>query len=310
MLIVFGSIYLDYSFTIDHLPEPGETVISPRYDTAPSGRGANQSLAAARMGAKTAIIGKVGDDGMGQRVLANLRRYEVMTSGVAKSEDLPTGMASVIKTPKGDNAIIVASGANATVKADQVPDEILHEDNVVLMQMELPLLENMDVMRRAKNNGAKVILNLAPAVKVSAEALSCINVLIVNQVEARHLSQALGLPGDIDKTKLAQALSQLGKLDCIITSGQDGVVAATKDGAVWIAQSMKIENPVDTSGASDCFCGTFAALIHEGRDFADALHYAIVASGLSCMKEGTQDSYPYSSDVEENLDAVPRPQKQ
>ena len=105
------------------------------------------------------------------------------------------------------------------------------------------------------------------------------------------------------------ALSKLGQLDCIITLGGDGLVAVTKSGETWVVDSMKLEEVVDTTGAGDCFCGTFAALMHEKKSFADALHRSVVAAGLSCMKAGTQDSYPYSADVEENMDRVAYPQK-
>lgn len=309
MLVVFGSINMDFNFSVNALPQVGETVLSPVYDTLPGGKGANQALAAARTGAKTAIIGKVGDDGMGQRILMNLRRNEVMTSGVARSETLPTGMASVVKNAQGQSFVVVASGANATVAADQVPDEVLHDKNVLLMQMEIPFTENLDVMKRAKEHGAQVILNLAPAIKIPPEALTLVDTLIVNQIEARQLAQSVGLDANIDLKKLAMALSKLGQLDCIITLGGDGLVAVTKSGETWVVDSMKLEEVVDTTGAGDCFCGTFAALMHEKKSFADALHRSVVAAGLSCMKAGTQDSYPYSADVEENMDRVAYPQK-
>ncbi len=309
MLVVFGSINMDFNFTVNALPQVGETVLSPRYDTLPGGKGANQALAAARAGAKTAIIGKVGDDGMGQRILMNLRRNEVMTSGVARSESLPTGMASVVKNAQGQSFVVVASGANATVGADQVPDDILHDKNIVLMQMEIPFTENLDVMKRAKEHGAQVILNLAPAIKIPQEALKLVDTLIVNQIEARQLAQSVGVDPNIDLKKLAAAMSKLGNLDCIITLGGDGLVAVTRGGETWGVSSMKLDEVVDTTGSGDCFCGTFAALIHEKKSFADALHRAVVAAGLSCTKEGTQDSYPFSADVDDHMDRVPYPQK-
>lgn len=309
MLVVFGSINMDFNFIVNALPHPGETVIAPQYEMSPGGKGANQALAAARSGAKTAIIGKIGDDGMGQRILMNLRRNEVMTSGVARSEHLPTGMASVIKNAKGENVVVVASGANAMVQADQVPDEILHAQNVVLMQMEVPFEQNLDVMKRAKQHGAQVILNLAPAIKIAPEALRLVDTLIVNQIEARQLAGSIGLDPQLDLKKLALAMSKLGELNCIVTLGGDGVVATTKASEMWSVPSMKLDKVVDTTGSGDCFCGTFAALIHEKKSFPDALHRAVVAAGLSCTKEGTQDSYPYSGDIEDFLDQVPYPTK-
>jgi ribokinase len=309
MLIVFGSINMDFYSTVAAMPQPGETVLSPRYDTHPGGKGANQALAAAMTGAKTAIIGKIGDDGMGQRILTNLRRHEVMTSGVARSESLPTGMASVIRNQKGEKFIIASSGANAEVKADQVPDDILHDKNMVLLQMELPLVESVDVMVRAKEHGAKVILNLAPAIKIPTDALKLVDTLIVNQIEARQLARSFGMDDTIDLTMLARALQTLGDMNCIVTLGGKGLVAVEKSGEAWAFKSMKLEEVVDTAGAGDCFCGTLAAMMHNGADFLEAVHTAIVAAGLSCTKEGIQDSYPFLADVKDNLDKVEKPQQ-
>lgn len=309
MLIVFGSINMDYHFKVKALPQMGETILAPEYSTSPGGKGSNQAIAAARVGAKTAIVGKVGDDGMGQRILAHLRRNEVMTSGVARSEKRPTGMASVIRDASGDNAIIVASGANMAVAGDQVPDDILHDKNVVLMQNEVPLPETVDVITRANKCGAKVILNLAPAIKLPLETLKMLDVLIVNQIEARQLADSIGVDANASLIKLAQALAQLGDLDCIITLGGDGLVAVSDKGRIWEVPSMKLEEVVDTAGSGDCFCGTFASLIHENKSFEDALHYSVVAAGLSCKKFGTQESYPYLGDIEDNLDKVEFPTK-
>lgn len=309
MLVVFGSINMDFHFTVSALPQVGETVLAPQYDTAPGGKGANQALAAARAGAKTAMIGMVGDDGMGQRILNHLRRNEVMTSGIARSDTLPTGMASVIVDGTGKKMVIVASGANTAIKGDQAPDEILHAKNVVLMQMEIPLPESLDVMMRAKKNGAKVILNLAPAIKIPPEALKLVDTLIVNQIEARQLAQGIGIDISKGMQQLALSLSRLGPLNCIVTLGGEGIVAATKTGQIWAAPSMTLEKVVDTAGAGDCFCGTFAAEIHNGKSFTDAIHRATVASGLSCMKAGVQPSYPYLGDIEENMGRAEYPKQ-
>src|SRR5688572_17459810 len=124
MIIVFGSINMDLNMGMDHFPRPGETVLSRTYSTSPGGKGANQALACARTGAKTALVGRVGDDGMGLRILNSLKKHEVMTSGVSTSEVMPTGLAVVMHS-QAENQIVVASGANSEVTADQVPDEVL-----------------------------------------------------------------------------------------------------------------------------------------------------------------------------------------
>lgn len=302
MIIVFGSINMDLNLKLKRFPDAGETILSPSYTMTPGGKGANQAMASARAGAKTALIGKVGDDGPGLRILNHLKRNEVMTSGVAKSTEWPTGMAMVAKEKDGENRIIVASGANLEVSAEQAPPEIFNENNVLLVQMEVPMEQNALVMKNAKDNGSKVIMNLAPALTIPKALLSLVDYLIVNQIEARQLAEKLKINIDGDTSKLAAALAKEGNLTCIVTLGPDGIVAVNPDGKGLKIPSMKIENVVDTTGAGDCFCGTFAACVHEGKDMNTALRMATVASGLSCRDVGTQASYPYLADIEEAMD--------
>lgn len=302
MIIVFGSINMDMSLKLKSFPEEGETVLSSSYISAPGGKGANQALAAARIGAKTALVGKIGDDGPGLRILSNLKRNAVMTSGIAKSENLPTGMAFIMKDKSGENRIVVASGANSQVSADQAPAEILHRDNIVVLQMEVPIEQNAIVMKTARENGAKVILNMAPSLAIPKQMLSLVDYLIVNQIEARQLGARLKIDVEHDTSKLAAALAKEGNLTCIVTLGAEGVVCVSPDGKGYKIPSMNLgEKAVDASGAGDCFCGTFAACIHDGKTLETALRMATIASGLSCLKEGTQDSYPYVDDVKEVL---------
>lgn len=306
MIIVFGSINVDLNMQVKSFPEAGETVLSSNYDLTAGGKGANQALAAARIGAKTAIVGKVGDDGMGLRVLNNLKRNEVMTSGVAKSEELPTGMATIIKEANGENRIIVASGANMEVSAEQAPSDILHDGNIVLLQMELPMEQNAIVMKTAHDTGAKVVLNLAPALEMPKKMLELVDYLIVNQIEARQLAEKLGIKADGNAKVLAQALAKEGNLTCVLTMGPDGVVAVEPDGKGLQIEALKLgDAAIDTTGAGDCFCGTFTACLHEKKPLTDALKMATIASGLACKKQGTQDAYPYLEEINEMLDGFP-----
>jgi ribokinase len=306
MIIVFGSINLDMNANVKSFPQPGETVISHSYTLSPGGKGANQALAAARIGAKTALVGKVGDDAAVLRVLNYLKRHEVMTSGVAKSEFLPTGIATIFKDRQGENSIVVASGANAEVSESQVPTDILHSKNILLTQMEIPLEQNAIVMKRAYDTGAKVVLNLAPAIEVPKQLLMLVDYLIVNQIEARQLAKKMSIAVDQDAKKLALALAKEGKLTCIITMGKYGVVCAEESGKGFKIPALKIDDIADTTGAGDCFCGTFTACLHEGRTLIVAVKMAIVASGISCMTEGTMESYPYLSDIEERMAELPK----
>ncbi len=308
MIVVFGSINMDVHMRVKDFPREGETILSPSYEMSPGGKGANQALACARGGAKTAIVGKVGDDGMGTRILNNLRRNEVLTTGVGTSDYLPTGMAFVTTNAAGQNQILVASGANADVSATQVPDEILRPGNVLLLQMEVPLAENLALMERAKKQGATVMLNLAPAFHISQKALNFVDYLIVNELEARMIAETTGIAAGQDLMVIAKALSAQGNLDCIVTLGDKGAVAMTQKGNGWRVPSLELKEVVDTTGAGDCFCGTLAAAIHSKFALASAMRRASVAASLSCMKKGAQESYPYSADIEEILETFPQAQ--
>ncbi|MCB1529950.1 MAG: ribokinase [Rhodospirillales bacterium] len=307
MIVVFGSINMDLNIGVGKFPQPGETVLSLDYKTTPGGKGGNQALAAARTGEKTALVGRVGDDGMGLRILNNLRRNEVMTSGVSTSEILPTGLAFVMRDRNGENEIVVASGANAEVSAEQVPDEILKAGNVVLMQMEIPVAENIALMERAKEFGATVILNVAPALKLPKSALSYVDYLIVNQIEARQMAESYGfnLDSDKDADRIAETLAKFGKLTCILTRGPRGTIVVTQDGRAWLVPALELEKVVDTTGAGDCFCGTLAAMIYKGTSLLEGIKRANVAAGLSCLKVGIQEAYPYSAEIDEYLPSLP-----
>ncbi|MCB9991053.1 MAG: ribokinase [Rhodospirillales bacterium] len=304
MLIVFGSINMDMVFPADHLPQPGETVLCGDYEITSGGKGANQALAASRLGTKVALVGCVGDDGPALRMLRSLRRDGVMTTGVAESPDLATGCAVIVTDKAGHNQIVVASGANSQAKADQVPDEILKPDNAVLMQMEMPPEENWELIRRAHDHGTTTILNLAPAIHIPQSALEKLDYLIVNGLEARQMAEMFGLTVEKDAMKLARALSQQGKLTCIITLSEQGSVACTKDGALITVPAVIQENVVDTTGAGDAYCGTFAAAIHDKRGIIEAMKMASVAGSLACRAKGAQDSYAYLGDIQDNLHLV------
>jgi ribokinase len=300
MIIVFGSINMDMFIDSDRMPEVGETVVCPSYETSPGGKGANQALAALRAGAKVALVGRSGDDGMGTRIVTNLRREGVMTSGVAQSSQ-PTGCAIILRGPHGENRIIVASGANAEVSADQVPDEILKPGNVVLMQMETPPEENWKLLERAKKLGAMTILNAAPARPIPKEVFPLIDVLIINEIEARQLTGQMDIKADTDVLKQAAALSSAGPLTCIITLGAKGSVAWTKENKPFHVPALKIDEVVDTTGAGDAWCGTLATALYQGIPLEDAMKRASVAASLSCMKKGAHESFPYLGDIEDNL---------
>jgi ribokinase len=247
----------------------------------------------------------VGDDGMGLRALHSLRRAAVMTSGVGESPDFPTGCAVITRDAKGNNHMVVAAGANATVTHDQIPDEILKPGNIVMVQMELPVDQTEELIRRAHAGGARVILNLSPVRAVAADVLKMVDILIMNEFEAEQARELFGLHGVQARAALVIALARLTAGTCIITLGEDGSIAASHDGKIIAVPSLEVVDIVDTAGAGDAYCGTMAARLHDGHPLPDAMRWAAVAGSLACREAGTQDSFVYMGDIEEQLPALP-----
>ena len=307
MIIVFGSINQDINFSVDAMPSPGETVLCTAPHTSSNGgKGANQALAAARLGGKVAFVGCIGEHDVGDKMLASLRREGVVTSGVAHHPKHPTGTAIIIHDKSGENEIIVSSGANLDARADQIPDEILTGGNVLLLQMEVELEQNWEILRRAHEKGLKTFVNAAPFAEIPDNVFGAIDYLIVNEIEAVQTARCLGLK-DQEKniTAIAQTIAKDKDLICIVTLGQDGALAIQPNGHITKVPALPLDNVVDTTGAGDAFCGTFCAAIHAGFSLNDSMRKASVASGLACTKMGTQPSYAYSDEIKEKMEMLP-----
>ncbi len=306
MVVVFGSLNIDLVMNVKHQPVIGETVLTKSYDWFPGGKGCNQAVACARSGVKTAMVGQVGDDGFGTRLIGTLKHNEVMASGVVRHESEPTGMACITIDQNGDNQIVVAGGANRAMTSDQVPNEILHADNVALMQMEVNFSENWDVIHRSKAVGAKTILNLAPAGAVPREVLNDLDFLVVNQIEGRQMAEKMGLKIEDSAIAMAKKLAQEAQLTCVMTLGPLGCVAMKADGSGWSVDAYNIgEELADTTGAGDTFCGVFAGCVFKKLTLQESLRRASIAASLACRKKGAQSGMPYQDDIETMLENIP-----
>lgn len=306
MLIVFGSINVDLVMHVDSLPQAGDRQLVPSYDWRPGGKGANQAVAAARMETKTAMVGKIGEDGFGTRMVNTLKKSGVMTSGIAYGEQ-PTGTGTFFFDPSGTCMAVIASGANGEVSEDQMPGDILGGRNAILLQMEIPSEVNQAVIHRAAKTGATVILNLAPAYKIQHDVLTDVDVLVVNRQEGEQMAKALGL--DIDKNSkiLAQSLAREGNLTCIMTLSEQGSVLAHPDGSGMSCAAYTDIEVVETTGAGDAYCGVLAASIHDGVDWAEAMKRASIAASLTCRGVGAQDKMPHKDEVMALLPQLPDP---
>jgi ribokinase len=305
VIVVFGSINLDVVIQVDALPRPGETVLSEAYRLYPGGKGANTAVAAARAGARTLFFGQVGKDDFADQALAKLRDAQVDLAGVGVSAR-PTGCATIWVEAGGENAIVVASGANLDARASQVPGSVLGPDTLMALQMEVPAAENWAIVERAKAAGARVLLNLAPAGMVPESILRAIDYLVVNEIEAAMLAAELGL--DVDQpSRVPRQLAERYKLNCIVTLGGAGALAFGPEGGFSIP-ALPIA-PVDTTAAGDAFCGGLAAALDNGCELYDALCRASTGAGLSCRVEGAQSSLPSKEEIQASLAILPSGRK-
>jgi ribokinase len=281
MILVFGSINADLIVPVPRLPQPGETVLGGDFALLPGGKGANQAFAARRAGAAVVLAGAVGEDHFGDIALGLLRREGVDTR-LVRIVGQPTGCAAIMVSNEGENLIAVASGANMSVRSDQVAEELLGPDVTLVAQLEVPSAETEALIRRVRAHHGRVLLNLAPALPIEPALLEEIDFVIANEIEATMLGS--------DPARLAVRLRQ----GFVITRGAAGSVAFLRDGMRLEVPALPIE-PLDTTGAGDTFVGVLAAALDLGSALEIALRWASAAAGLACLGRGAQTAMPDST---------------
>ena len=295
MITVFGSINIDLVFQPKDLPLPGETVLSSTYRAVAGGKGANQALAAKRAGVPVRMVGCIGSDAFSDTALSNLLADGIDLTHVKRTTS-PTGCAAVVVNSLGENIIIVASGANSDVNANQVLTGLLNKTEILVLQMEIPHSENWQAVKIAKRAGARVILNVAPAAPVPVKILNSIDYIVINEIEADSIASKVG----VGQNSITTFLANQHNLMCVMTLGPNGVIAENPN-QKWILPAIPIGKAIDTTGAGDAFAGCFAAALALGKNNTDALHYAITGAGLSCKMMGTQTSFPTAEAISDAL---------
>ncbi len=301
MILVFGSINADFFLNVKSLPRPGETVLCPSYTFYPGGKGANQAVAAARLGAEVMFAGSVGKDPYGGQVLKSLRDVGINLNRV-NSRGTTTGTAFVVVAEDGENQIVVASGANLETCSNQIKDSDLSLCTHIVLQLEVPIKEIEDIIFRAKAAGCKIILNYAPANVIQPTAIECCDYLIMNEIEANSL---FGQKKEVEE--YAIKFSKRFDAECIITLGPKGSLLATREGLYKI-DALEVE-AIDTVGAGDMFVGAFSAGLFKGECTTSSLQRATAASGLTCKFNGAQPSLVTPQLVESELQRLPLPRK-
>lgn len=296
MILIFGSLNIDLVTRVPVIPGPGRTVLAPSYATHFGGKGANQAVAAARIAGagKVWMAGRVGKDGFGDEAIQNLAANGVAASLIVRADE-PTGCAFITVDGSGENAITVASGANLAARAADVPAQHLTADTVLVLQMEGPFAEALEVARRTRAASGRVVWNLAPVPEqmtreMIRDVLAATDYLVTNEHEALDAATALGSKQPDFEAAGAQ-LARIGQLTCVVTAGAQGAFAFAPDGTRARAPTPDI-TPVDTTGAGDTFVGAFACMIAENLPLPKALAVGCEAAALKCLKPGAQDGMP------------------
>ena len=293
-VFVVGSINQDFVLRLERRPEPGETVTGAELSLFPGGKGANAAVAAARLGARVTMLGRVGEDTFGAGLVRNLREARVDATHVKSVSDAPTGSAFITVTPDGENAIVVSPGANRSFGPDEVDAvaENLRAAAVLVAQLEV----DAGAVERAANvvtqAGGRFLFNFAPPREVPEGLLALADPLVVNEHEARFV-----LSGDPGEPKaLIERLLELGPRSVVVTLGADGALLAA-GGSTRRFGAPKVE-AVDTTGAGDAFVGALAARIAGGARLEEAVPYAVLAGAATVTREGAQGSLPTPEEVE------------
>jgi len=299
VIVVFGSINVDFVARVERLPQPGETLVGRSFAMLPGGKGANQALAARRAGGDVTLFGCIGrDEAMYSIALRALVRDGVDLTGIHKV-DAASGVALIHVDRRGENCITVVAGANADARATQVPDAMLSDETIVLMQLELPGDEVAALANRARSRGARVILNAAPFVALPAALLDDVDVLVVNESEARGLARGTGDESMADVCRrLATPMRSV-----VATLGASGALYAhANDVRIQAAPAIDV---VDSVGAGDAFTGALAVALDRGDAFADAIRQAVAAGTLACLATGAQDSLPTRAAIDRAVGTLP-----
>jgi len=301
-VVIFGSINMDLVVRTPRLPAPGETLTGHTFFTASGGKGANQAVACARLGAHARMIGRVGDDVFGATLRDSLRAYGVDVSGVGASAG-PSGVAAIAVDDAAENTIIVVAGANGTVGADDLAllEAALAGATVLLLQLEVPIAVVIAAAQAARRRGVTVLLDPAPARELPAELYAATRIITPNESEAAALV-GFAVKDRQDAERAGQVLLDRGVRAAVIKMGSQG--AYWTDGArSGFAPALRVE-PVDTVAAGDAFNGGLATALDAGLPLDQAIRWGMAAGALSVTKPGAQQSMPTREELEQMLERV------
>lgn len=296
-IVVIGSCNTDMVINLERLPLPGETLIGGKFFMNPGGKGANQAVAAARLGGKVEFVAKVGNDPFGKRAIEQYKAEGIDVKHILTDEEQPSGVALIMVDAQGENCIAVASGANAKLLPPDIDrvKELITDSDIILMQLETPLETIEHVARMGKKADKKVILNPAPAQALHDSLLSNLYMLIANETEAEFISGTQIT--DMDSVaRAADIIGDKGVENVVITLGSKGAFIKEKSNYHQVpARKVKA---VDATAAGDTFCGAVCVALAEGRSITEAVEFANRCAAITVTRMGAQSSVPHRREVD------------
>lgn len=296
-LVVLGSVNADHVLRVPHFPRPGETLTGHSYQVVPGGKGANQAVATARLGAPVSFIARIGDDAIGQQMRQGFEQDGIDVSAVELDETLPTGIAIIYVSDEGENSIGISAEANGALSPAMVKrhEAMIADAHTLLLQLEVPLESVFEAAKLARSHGTRVVLNPAPARPLPAELLALVDLITPNQTEAELLT-GVKVSDEASAALAADRFHQMGISDVMITLGSQGVYCSNARQQQLIP-GFRVE-AVDTTAAGDTFNGALLAAELAGADFNAAVRFAHGAAALSVTKFGAQSSIPSKVEVD------------
>lgn len=293
-IVIIGSFNMDLTSYMERMPRPGETVNGRRFVTGPGGKGSNQAVAAARLGADVTFIGRVGHDAFGDQALRTWQQEGIHTDYVVRDADHATGVAPIFVDDSGENSIVVVLGANLNIHPADIDAaaDIIAEADIVLTQLEINYDMVAYALKVAKQKGVRTILNPAPAGHLAPEVIAMADFMTPNETELEVLAGKTGVPVE----EAARSLLTTSGQTAVVTMGSQGARYVTKDRSELVP-TYKV-NVVDTTGAGDAFNGGLAVALAEGKDLKAAIAFANAAAALCVTRPGTAPSMPQRSEVE------------
>ena len=295
-ICVVGSINTDFTFHTPRLPRGGETLAGAAFQLGFGGKGANQAVMAARLGARVSMVGRVGRDPFGEQAIANLRNEGIDTTHVLVDHKVSSGVAAIVVDQAGQNSIIVVPGANAALRPEHIHQAaaVIQSADTVVCQLEVPSDVVLEAFRLAKAAAVRTILNPAPPGPVPDELLALTDLCVPNETELEALTSRSVTSRD-DAARAGRSVLERGPPVVIITAGADGALIVAGDGIQHVPAAPVVA--VDTAGAGDAFIGSLAVLVSGGLPLTDAVRKASAIAAFSVARSGTQASFPTRDEV-------------